>query len=259
MSDRAAPLPPLPDATIDGGDLDCGSGLLLMIRGAMAPLPGGGVLEIRSREISVCEDLPAWCRMVGHSLVAEVPAPNSYTHYFVRKKGGGENASAEDPEFQAHLAKARAYQWKVRAKATDGMNVRVFSRNHTIDAGQPASFNTEDAHPGAIELLLASLASCILSGLVWRMGQAGWKVANAEAVLSAKPDNVLVFLGMESEGSPGISAISGRVFVEAVRDTMPDDPDAEVQAIFADTMNRSPVARTLMPGTSLDISCTLAP
>ena len=37
-----------PDAVCDGGDLDCGSGLLLIIRDAMSPLPAGGVLEVES-------------------------------------------------------------------------------------------------------------------------------------------------------------------------------------------------------------------
>lgn len=60
---------PQADAVCDGGDLDCGSGLLLIIRNAMAPLAAGGVLEVRSREASVREDLPAWCRMVGHGLL----------------------------------------------------------------------------------------------------------------------------------------------------------------------------------------------
>ena len=50
---------PIPDAMCDGGDLDCGSGLLLIIRHAMEPLPSSAVLEVRSREISVKEDLPA--------------------------------------------------------------------------------------------------------------------------------------------------------------------------------------------------------
>ena len=57
----------IPDAMCDGGDLDCGSGLLLIIRDAMKPLPPGGLLEVRSRESSVKEDLPAWCRLVGHT------------------------------------------------------------------------------------------------------------------------------------------------------------------------------------------------
>jgi len=268
MTTSSPSLPPTPDATIDGGDLDCGSGLLLMIRGAMAPLQGGGVLEIRSREISVCEDLPAWCRMVGHSLVAEVPGTNKYTHYFVRKKADATSNASEvadttnsnlnaDAEYEAHLTKARAYQWKVRAKATDGMNVRVFARNHQIDAGQPASFNTEDQHPGAIEYLLTSLASCILSGFVWRLTQAGWRVSNAEATLSAKPNNILVFLGIENEGSPALESITGKVFLAADHDSPPDDSNTEIQTMFAETIRRSPIAQTLARATRMDISCTL--
>lgn len=59
-----------PDVSFDGGDLDCGNGLLLLIRKHIDPLPRGGLLEILSREISVDEDLPAWCRLTGNELVS---------------------------------------------------------------------------------------------------------------------------------------------------------------------------------------------
>ena len=36
-----------PDVSFDGGDLDCGNGLLLLIRKHIDPLPRGGLLEIR--------------------------------------------------------------------------------------------------------------------------------------------------------------------------------------------------------------------
>jgi 5-methyltetrahydropteroyltriglutamate--homocysteine methyltransferase len=58
------------DASFDGGDLDCGNGLLLLIRQHMDPLARGGLLEFRSTEISVDEDFPAWCRMTGNELVS---------------------------------------------------------------------------------------------------------------------------------------------------------------------------------------------
>jgi 5-methyltetrahydropteroyltriglutamate--homocysteine methyltransferase len=58
------------DTAFDGGDLDCGNGLLLLIRKHIDPLPRGGLLEIRSTEISVDEDLPAWCRMTKNELVS---------------------------------------------------------------------------------------------------------------------------------------------------------------------------------------------
>ncbi|MEW6256274.1 MAG: 5-methyltetrahydropteroyltriglutamate--homocysteine methyltransferase [Pseudomonadota bacterium] len=59
-----------PDVSFDGGDMDCGNGLLLLIRKHIDPLPRGGLLEIRSTEISVDEDLPAWCRLTGNEFVS---------------------------------------------------------------------------------------------------------------------------------------------------------------------------------------------
>ncbi len=58
------------DAVVDGGDLDCGSGLLLLIRRSIDPLRGGQLLEVRSTESSVEGDLPSWCRMTGNELVS---------------------------------------------------------------------------------------------------------------------------------------------------------------------------------------------
>ena len=60
------------DTSFDGGDLDCGNGLLLLIRQHMDPLERGQLLEFRSTEISVEEDFPAWCRMTGNELVSFV-------------------------------------------------------------------------------------------------------------------------------------------------------------------------------------------
>ncbi len=53
----------------DGGELDCGNGLLLLIRKHIDPLEQGQLLEILSMEASVEEDLPAWCRLTGNEMV----------------------------------------------------------------------------------------------------------------------------------------------------------------------------------------------
>lgn len=58
-----------PDVTFDGGDLDCGGGLLLLIRRHIDPLRRGQLLEIRSTEPTVEVELPAWCRLTGNELV----------------------------------------------------------------------------------------------------------------------------------------------------------------------------------------------
>jgi 5-methyltetrahydropteroyltriglutamate--homocysteine methyltransferase len=60
------------DVSFDGGDLDCGNGLLLLIRQHIDPLERGQLLEFRSTEISVEEDFPAWCRMTGNELISLV-------------------------------------------------------------------------------------------------------------------------------------------------------------------------------------------
>lgn len=59
-----------PDVSFDGGDLDCGNGLLLLIRKHIDPMERGQLLEILSTEISVDEDLPAWCRLTKNDLIS---------------------------------------------------------------------------------------------------------------------------------------------------------------------------------------------
>ena len=59
-----------PDAGFDGGDLDCGGGLLLLIRRNIDPLERGQLLEILSTEPTVEIELPAWCRMTRNDLVS---------------------------------------------------------------------------------------------------------------------------------------------------------------------------------------------
>lgn len=59
-------------ASFDGGDLDCGNGLLLLIRKHIDPLELGQLLEIQSSEPTVKVDLPAWCRLTGNELVSQI-------------------------------------------------------------------------------------------------------------------------------------------------------------------------------------------
>ncbi len=59
-----------PDSSFDGGDLDCGGGLLLLIRRHIDPLEPGRLLEILSTDSTVEVELPAWCRLTGNELVS---------------------------------------------------------------------------------------------------------------------------------------------------------------------------------------------
>jgi len=241
-----------PDAICDGGDLDCGSGLLLIIREAMAPLRKGDVLEVRSRESSVKEDLPAWCRMVGHALVAVTPAAGAYTHFRLAKQmGEAATASAavndDDAKLAQDVEQARRFQWSARVRWTAGMQATAFVRNHSFQIGQPASFDTRDAAPSAVEFLLAALGGCLAVGFQWRASRKGIEVRNLEVALRAGAENILVFLGVEESGHPGLKTIEGSLYIDA------DGDDAVLEELWKETVRRSPVAQSLVRNVGFEL------
>jgi len=65
----------------DAGDMGCGE-LVMSLRLRMNDLPAGAVLKVRATDPAAPEDLPAWCRMTGHPLVAM-----QHPIYFIRRKG----------------------------------------------------------------------------------------------------------------------------------------------------------------------------
>lgn len=75
-------------ALVDGGDMDCGSGLLLLITRAMRRLDAGDVLAVRSAEVSVVTDLPVWADLVGHDVAAQVAESDAGPWWFGVRKAG---------------------------------------------------------------------------------------------------------------------------------------------------------------------------
>lgn len=53
----------------DAGDLGCGE-LLLELRTRLRSLPPGTLFTLVSRDPGAREDLPAWCALAGHRLIA---------------------------------------------------------------------------------------------------------------------------------------------------------------------------------------------
>ncbi len=73
---------PLPraDAELDVGDRGCGE-IVMELRIAMQSLSPGRVLKVTARDAGAPEDLPAWCRMTGHTLLAA-----DHPEYWIAKK-----------------------------------------------------------------------------------------------------------------------------------------------------------------------------
>lgn len=93
-----------PDVSFDGGDLDCGGGLLLLIRRHIDPMERGQLLEILSTDSSVESDLPSWCRLTGNELISLVRR-DTRRSYLVCKGALAERSHAKSPV--ASLSPAR--------------------------------------------------------------------------------------------------------------------------------------------------------
>ncbi|WP_134701185.1 sulfurtransferase TusA family protein [Ammoniphilus sp. YIM 78166] len=228
---------PHPQATCDGGDLDCGSGLLLIIKKSMDPLQPGEVLEVRSREGSVAGDLPAWCRRVKHEFIGS--RPNSLdTSYFIRK-GGSENHLKQD------LEAARGYQWSVRIRANKD-SAKVHSRNHTFMIGQPADFGSQVEAPSSVDYLLGALGGCLTVGFSQHASRKGMVIDALELSVKGKLGNVLYHLQLEDEGSAKFSEINGTLYVSS-----PEEEES-LQKIWQLTLERSPIYQTLAGQVKMD-------
>jgi tRNA 2-thiouridine synthesizing protein A len=68
------------DATWDAGELGCGD-LVLQLRFRIEALEPGRVLRLVALDPGAPADLPAWCRLTGHALVAA-----EHPVYFIRRK-----------------------------------------------------------------------------------------------------------------------------------------------------------------------------
>jgi tRNA 2-thiouridine synthesizing protein A len=71
---------PAVDATWDAGELACGD-LLLHLRTRVEALAPGQRLRLVARDGGAPADLPAWCRLTGHALLAA-----EHPVYVIRRK-----------------------------------------------------------------------------------------------------------------------------------------------------------------------------
>ena len=68
------------DTTWDAGDLGCGE-LVLQLRFRIEQLEPGALLRLVAADPGARADLPAWCRLTGHALVAA-----DHPVYLIRRK-----------------------------------------------------------------------------------------------------------------------------------------------------------------------------
>lgn len=246
MTEPFDPASVTPDHVFDGGDLDCGSGLILLIREHMLRVPEGGILEMRSHEPTVGDDLPPWCRMVGHVYLGGL-REGSLSRYFVRRGG---NVAQEEQALAKDKERAREYEWRLRVRGTGPLKSTVYCRNFSFDIGQPASFEEKDKHPSAIEVLFGALGADLATGFANECARSGVALDDVEITVKGRLGDVLAHLGIQ-DGDPSIR----RVEVKCFASTM--DDESLVRDAWDRTVLRSPIASTLRKATEVDLKLAI--
>lgn len=236
----------IPDHVFDGGDMDCGSGLVLLIRENMRKVPVGGIMEMRSLEASVCDDLPPWCRMVGHDYLGLLGTPQQ-ARYFIRKN---ETVKDDEKALREDKMKAKEYEWRARTRSTGHLKSTVYCRNFSFNVGQAASFEEKDKHPSAVEYLIGALSASLSTAFSTDAAKAGLDIDDVEITIRCKLHNVLAHLGLE-QGDPSISSIDLKCFVTTM------EKKQEIITVWEDMLNRSPIYQTLLKSTEIKIKLNI--
>ena len=71
---------PAADAEWDAGNMGCGE-LVMQLRMQFQPLKAGQILKLTATDAGMPEDLPAWCRLTGHTLVRF-----NHPEYWIRRR-----------------------------------------------------------------------------------------------------------------------------------------------------------------------------
>jgi len=236
-----------PASVLEAGDLDCGSGLILLLRESMAGVPEGAVLEMKSREPTVRDELPPWCDMIGHEYLGELDG-GGCTRYFIRR-GYGTKATAERQQLDSDKNSARSYEWRTRVRHSGHLQATVYCRNFKFNVGQAASFEERNTNPSAVEYVLGALGGSLAVAFATECARRGLEVDDIELTVRGTLHNALAHLGLE-EGDPSFAAIHVRCFASTF------DDEQRVEEAWATTTARSPVLATLAK--SVDVESRLA-
>ncbi|MDJ0269059.1 MAG: OsmC family protein [Aigarchaeota archaeon] len=135
--------------------------------------------------------------------------------------------------------------WKARVRWLGGFRGRAYIRDHSFVVDEPADLAGVDTAPNAVEYVLAALGSCLMVGFILNATKKNVKIDNLEIALEGRIDNILTFLGLSREGHPGYREIKVKLYVKT------SASQEEVEEIWRETFNTSPVGNTLTRNVSI--------
>ena len=140
---------------------------------------------------------------------------------------------------------------RVTSRPDGRADVRV--RKRSFEVGAPLSFDNAYEGVTAIEQLLGALGADLVNGLIARARKRRVEIDSAEATVEAKLNNPLVYLDVVGEsGHTGIEEIAVRVYVSSFA------PETDIESLWAEMLERSPLVNTLKKAVKLDLSFKVA-
>lgn len=125
----------------------------------------------------------------------------------------------------------------------------VHVRKCSFQVGTPLSFDIAYDGVTAVEQALGAFGADLVNGLMARAKKRRVEIDSAEATVEAKLNNPLAYLDVVGEeGHTGIESITARVYVSSFA------PQAEIEMVWAEMLERSPLVNTLRQAVKLDLS-----
>ena len=238
---------PNADHVFDGGSMDCGSGLILLIRQNMLQVPAGGILEIRSSEPTVEAELPPWCRMVGHAHVASVQIEDGVWRHWVQR---GTDAQSEQAELESDRKKAQDFKWSVRARRATELETTIYSRNFSWKSGHCVAFDRSGDLPCSLEQLFGAVIADVINCFAIRCSRRQIVLDELEGTLNGSLNNTLAAVGIES-GDPSVRNVQLVVYASSA------SSPADIRNEWDSALAESPVYQTLRKSCEMEIKLVL--
>jgi hypothetical protein len=148
------------------------------------------------------------------------------------------SASSSSPDFV----------WKARVTTETRDRADVWVRRHRFAVGRALDFDPESGSISALEYLLGALGADLVSGLQAAARRGRVRIDRVEATVEGRLDNPLVHLGVVGEtGHPGLTRARVKVYASS------PDPEDSIRAAWAETLDRSPLVRTLREAVDLSL------
>lgn len=124
----------------------------------------------------------------------------------------------------------------------------AYVRAHRFEIGAPIHFDELYPHVTALEYALSAIGADLVGTLQALARRRRIVLDNVEAVVSGELNNPLTFLDVVGEeGHPGLELVRTTVYVSSAA------AEEELQALWNDAIQKSPLVRTFKDSVALDL------